>query len=98
MTDNIVRSSLFAATTALQNEDRVQQRLRDLGAALVRGGTGADHGAVPATGADLDRAVIECLRLEETRGAFAINAGMADILDQLPSKPKPPAVGDIDLF
>ena len=52
----------------------------------------------PATGADLDRAVIESLRLEETRGAFAINAGMADILAQPSNEPKTPTVGDIDLF
>lgn len=95
--DNVVQSSLFAATTALQNEDRVQQRLNDLGAALAVVERALTMGT-PTTGFKLDRAVIESLRLEETRGAFAINAGMADILAGSPNQPKAPSVGDIDLF
>ena len=94
---NVVQSSLFAATTALQNEDRVQQRLSDLGAALSVVERALIVGS-PATGADLDRTVIDSLRLEETRGAFAINAGMADALAQPSNEPETPTVGDIDLF
>ena len=95
--DNVVQSSLFAATTALQNEDRVQQRLSDLGAALAVVERALTKGT-PTTGVKLDRAIIESLRLEETRGAFAINAGMADILAESLNQSKAPSVGDIDLF
>ncbi|MGI9508149.1 MAG: hypothetical protein ACR2QJ_02230 [Geminicoccaceae bacterium] len=95
--ENVLRSNLIAATTALQNEDRVQQRLVDMGMAMsVLEEALADEAL--ETRADLDRAIIGSLRLEETRGAFAILVGMADAFPKPSSPVHTPAVGDIDLF
>ncbi|MEZ5934250.1 MAG: hypothetical protein R3F54_20390 [Alphaproteobacteria bacterium] len=92
-----IRQRMVIATIALQNEDRIQQRLGDLRlvlslleGALLRG--------TPAIGADLDHAIIDQLRLDELRVTFAYNVGMASE----PAAPSPPAgtptIGDIDLF
>lgn len=88
---------LSEATVALQNEDRIQQRLRDLGAVLsvlesvlAEGGQAGD--------VDLERAIVESLRLEETRNAFAVEVGLSDKFSQPSSPAETPSVGEIDLF
>lgn len=92
------QSSLSDAAIALQQEDRVQQRLRDL-KATVAVLEGALDGTSPHRGADLDRAIIASLRLEETRHNFAAATGMAEaFVPQSPTPNKPPPIGDIDLF
>ncbi|MDH3659460.1 MAG: hypothetical protein OEU92_05425 [Alphaproteobacteria bacterium] len=88
---------LSQATIALQNEDRVQQRLRDMGATLSMLEHMLAEGDL-AAGDDLGRAVIDSLRLEETRRAFAIDVGMTDRSSQPSGPVGPPSVGEIDLF
>jgi hypothetical protein len=91
------QASLSDAAIALQNEDRIQQRLCDLAAAisvLER----ALAGEAPNAGTGINQAVIESLRLEETRRAFATGVGLADALHQLSTGAEVPSVGDIDLF
>ena len=88
---------LMASTIALQNEDRVQQRLADLRAALSVLEKALTKDA-PTDRADLDHAVIDQLRLDETRGAFAQSFGMVDELSPGICKGKTPSLGDVDLF
>lgn len=95
--EGFLQPRLSQATIALQNEDRVQQRLRDLGATLSMLERMLAKGDL-AVGADLEQAVIDSLRLEETRRAFAIDVGMADAFSQPSSPAAPPSVGEIDLF
>ena len=88
---------LAAATIALQNEDRVQQRLCDMSAVLSLLERALADGDL-ASGPDLYQSVVDTLRLEETRNAFACELGLADIVSDLSSPAKPPSVGEIDLF
>jgi len=92
-----LRSSLLAATIALQNEDRVQQRLRDLGEVLSVLEYFLSKN-VTSISCDVNQAIIESLRLEEMRSAFAIGVGMVDDLPQSSSTAEPPSIGDVDLF
>ncbi len=92
-----LQSSLLAATIALQNEDRVQQRLRDLGEVLSTLENILSKNTVSSS-SDINRAVIESLRLEEMRRAFAIGAGFVDDLPQSLGATKPPSIGEVDLF
>lgn len=95
--DRTLQPRLSAAACALQNEDRVQQRLCDLRAVLTVLEQALTHGH-PALGPDLDQAILGRLILEEMRGAFAIGVGMTDTLPP-PSRPATaPSVGEIDLF
>jgi len=90
-----VQEGLIASTIALQNEDRIQQRLCDLRTVLgiLEDRLGND---VPTRGGDLDQEILEKLRLEETRDGFSFAIG---IIDDYP-KPKDdiPSLGDVDLF
>ncbi|MEM9629143.1 MAG: hypothetical protein AAGA21_23150 [Pseudomonadota bacterium] len=91
------QSHLADGTVALQSEDRIQQRLCDLTAILaVLERTLAD-GPSPS-GAELDQAIVESLRLEELRHAFAVAAGMPNACHQPTDDAAKPSVGDIDLF
>lgn len=92
-----IQQRLIASTVALQNEDRVQQRLGDLRAAMsvLEKALVMD---VPNDRANLDRAIINQLCLEEIRGAFALSIGMDDELSLPISKAKTPSLGDVDLF
>ncbi|MGI9419070.1 MAG: hypothetical protein ACR2RA_14670 [Geminicoccaceae bacterium] len=87
-----LRSSLLAATIALQAEDRVQQRLSDLGATLLV----LERILAEDAPIDLDQTIIESLRLEEMRAAFAAGVGMADAVPSPPATA--PSIGEIDLF
>ncbi|NJO36411.1 MAG: hypothetical protein HC871_00855 [Rhizobiales bacterium] len=91
------RPHMLAATIALQNEDRVQQRLRDLRRALslVEQALMTDD---PDIGADLDRAIIDQCHLEEIRVAFARSRNIAGIAASSPPGRGAPSIGDIDLF
>lgn len=94
---NDVQQRLFASSMALQNEDRVQQRLDDVRMALSILEHALNTGD-PAIRADLDRAIIERLCLEETRGAFAVSVGLASPHLQSPGDVRKPSAGDVDLF
>lgn len=92
-----VQDRLIAATMALQNEDRLQQRLGDLRTALsVLEQTLVEGRLADQVG--LDRAIIDKLRLEETRSAFASSMGLSDAEQHPPKVVKEPSLGDIDLF
>jgi hypothetical protein len=92
-----VQDRLVSATMALQNEDRLQQRLSDLGTAIIVLERTLVDG-MPASQADIDRAIIDKLRLDETRSAFASSMGLADGQHQPSKVTKEPSIGDIDLF
>ena len=87
-----LRSSLLAATIALQAEDRVQQRLSDLSATLLV----LERILAEDEPIDLDQTIIESLRLEEMRASFAAGIGMANAVPA-PSATTP-SIGEIDLF
>jgi hypothetical protein len=91
------RPHMLAATMALQNEDRVQQRLRDLRCALslVEQALLLDD---PDIGPDLDRAIIDQCHLEEIRVAFARSRGIPCVAASSPPAGSVPSIGDIDLF
>ncbi|MEM7043786.1 MAG: hypothetical protein AAF543_13330 [Pseudomonadota bacterium] len=91
------QSALSAAVVALQNEDRIQQRLGDSEAVLLLLEQTVATG-VPAVGADLDQAIIDCLKLEESRGAYAADRGLSHADTMSPNGVKHPSLGDIDLF
>jgi|GEM_PF-6480517 len=92
-----IRQRMLTSTMALQNEDRVQQRLRDLRAVLSLL-EHALHIESPATGTDLDHAIIDRFDLEEIRIAFAQSVGMVSALPSASSSVKTPSLGDVDLF
>ncbi len=92
-----VQDRLIAATMALQNEDRLQQRLGDLRTALFVLEQRLIEGRL-ADQVSLDRAIIDKLRLEETRSAFASSMGLIDAQQQPSKVTKEPSLGDIDLF
>lgn len=88
---------LSSATQALQNEDRIQQRLGDMRRTLMILEHVLDDGVWPSA-ARLDHSIIDQLRLEEMRYAYAVSVG---VLDQLPKKVDgitKPSAGDVDLF
>ena len=86
-----------AAVVALQNEDRIQQRLHDSEAVLSLLEQMLATGQ-PAVGSDLDRAVIDSLLLEETRGAFAASRGLSEGGAAPQDSARKPSAGDVDLF
>ncbi len=91
------QSNLAEGAIALQREDRIQQRLSDLVAVLVvLERTMAD--GQPTAGDSLAQTIIDKLRLEEMRHAFAVANGMTSALDHAPNPAAKPSVGDIDLF
>ena len=84
-------------TEAIQREDLIQQRLRDLDAALgVLEQRLDDACAVGATGHhELGAEVAARLKLGETRARLMRQLGQSDIIaDHLP----PPRAGEVDLF
>lgn len=89
--------NLSKATQALQNEDRIQQRLSDLRRALLVLEQALETGVQPA-GTDLNRLIIDQFRLDEIRDAYATNVG----IDGQNAKPAGeidvPSAGDVDLF
>lgn len=92
-----IQHRLIGATMALQNEDRVQQRLNALRAilsVLERVLAGKSQTAE----ADLDHAIIDELHLDEIRSAFALSVGLADVFPNASSNSSEPSIGDIDLF
>ena len=92
-----VQGQLIAATMALQNEDRLQQRLSDLRTAL----SVLERAFVedsPDDLANINQAIIDKLRLDETRSAFALSMGLRDAALHLSKVTKEPSVGDVDLF
>lgn len=92
-----VQDRLVAATMALQNEDRLQQRLSDLQTALsILEQTFAEGKSDQR--ADIDRAIIDKLRLEEMRNAFASSMGLIDAQAHPVKVTSQPSLGDIDLF
>lgn len=88
---------LSKATQALQNEDRIQQRLSDLRRALLVLERALETDVQPA-GTDLNRLIIDQFHLDEIRDAYAANLGM----DEQNAKPavevNVPSAGDVDLF
>ncbi len=91
------RPCLSSATQALQNEDRIQQRLSDLRGTLLVLEHVLQAGTWPHA-VDLDRAIIDQLRLEEMREAYAASTGMScHEVGGVPKVDKPSA-GDVDLF
>lgn len=89
------RPCLSHAMQALQNEDRIQQRLSDLRSTLLI----LEHVLQASTrpsSVDLDRAIIEKLRLEEMRDAYAASVGLSG--HALTPTVNTPAAGDVDLF
>lgn len=92
-----VQQRLAASTVALQNEDRVQQRLGEL-RKVISILAEAMKGDRPAVATDLDHTIIDQLCLEEIRCAFALSVGMAYVVPETSSTNKTPSVGDIDLF
>jgi hypothetical protein len=92
-----VQERLIAATMALQNEDRLQQRLSDLHTALsILERTLIEGGSTQQT--DIDKVIIDKLRLEEMRSAFALSVGLIDAQQQSKKVTNEPTLGDIDLF
>jgi len=91
-----VQDQLIAATMALQNEDRLQQRLSDLRNALSVLEQFVEDD--PNDMANIDQAIIDILRLDETRSAFALSMGLKDVALQLSKAKNEPSVGDVDLF
>jgi hypothetical protein len=92
-----VQDRLIAATMALQNEDRLQQRLSDLRLTLSLLEQMLAEGG-PAKKADINEIIIQKLKLEEMRNAFAVSMGLIDALPQRSQGTKEPSLGDIDLF
>jgi len=92
-----IRQQLIASTIALQNEDRIQQRLGDLRTTLSLLER-ALHEGNPLPGADLDRVIIDHIKLEEIKTAFAQSVGMADSHPSTSASVKTPSLGDVDLF
>lgn len=92
-----VRERMFSATMALQNEDRIQQRLRDLQTTLSLLER-ALHMHDPGSGGDLDQAIIDQLKLEEIRQTFAHSVGMISALPSASGPARAPSLGDVDLF
>jgi len=91
------RPCLLSATQALQNEDRIQQRLSDLRGTLLVLEHVLQDGTWPCA-ADLDRTIIDKLRLEEMREAYAASVGMPDYEANRTSEVNKPSAGDVDLF
>ncbi|MGI9504717.1 MAG: hypothetical protein ACR2RE_16870 [Geminicoccaceae bacterium] len=88
---------LAASTVALQSEDRIQQRLGDMRTALsILEQTLALGDSLNE--ADLNLTIIEQLRLEEMRYAFALGLDITDQLQRLSKPAKAPTLGDVDLF
>ena len=92
-----VHERMINATMALQNEDRIQQRLRDLQTTLSLLERTL-HMHEPGSGADLDRAIIDQLKLEEMRQTFAHSVGMISALPSASGPTRTPSLGDVDLF
>jgi hypothetical protein len=92
-----VQQGLIASTIALQNEDRIQQRLSDLRSVLT-----TLEGALADTdspkGADLALAISHQLRLEETRAAFTYALGLTEERPGPKNTIPAPSIGDVDLF
>ena len=89
--------SLAHATQALQNEDRIQQRLSDLRSTLLV----LEHvlqGSVWPPAVDLDRTIIDQLRLDEMREAYAASVGMPGHEVKRTAEATMPSAGDVDLF
>ena len=91
------QSHLADGTIALQSEDRIQQRLCDLTSILAVLERSLADGQ-SQSGIELDQTIIDSLRLEEMRHAFAVAAGMPNTLHQPSDEAVKPSVGDIDLF
>lgn len=91
------RPCLLSATQALQNEDRIQQRLSDLRSTLLVLEHVLQAGASPPA-VDLDRTIIDQLRLGEMRDAYAAIVGMAGHEVTKKAAVDIPAAGDVDLF
>lgn len=91
------RPCLLSATQALQDEDRIQQRLSDLRGTLLVLEHVLQAGTWPPA-IDLDRAIIDQLRLDEMRDAYAASVGMS--CHEMKETPKAdrPSAGDVDLF
>lgn len=92
-----VQERMIAATMALQNEDRIQQRLRDLQTTLSLL-EHALHTHDHRCSADLDQAIIDQLKLEEIRQTFAHSVGMISALPSASGPARTPSLGDVDLF
>lgn len=92
-----IQHRLMAATIALQDEDRVQQRLGDLRTTLSLLEQALTNN-VPTTRADLDHAIIDQLLLDEIRNAFAVTVGRESAFSSSQAKTHEPSIGDIDLF
>lgn len=89
------RPCLSHAMQALQNEDRIQQRLSDLKNTLLILEHVLQASARPPA-VDLDRAIIDQLRLEEMRDAYAECVGLSGHVVRATGDV--PAAGDVDLF
>lgn len=91
---NAMQRRVIASTIALQNEDRVQQRLRDLCSvlALLEQALKAEQSIDDA---NFERSILDQVTLEEIRHALAVKLGRAD-----PHHPPSttPSIGDVDLF
>ena len=92
-----VRLRLAASTMALQNEDRLQQRLGDMRTALIvlEQALSLDE---PLAEADINLDIIRQLHLEEMRYAFALSVDLLDMLPQSSKPAKTPSLGEVDLF
>ncbi len=89
--------SLADITQALQNEDRIQQRLDDLRSTLLV----LEHVLQTSTwtpAVDLDRTIIDQLRLDEMREAYAASAGIPGYEVKRTADVAIPSAGDVDLF
>ncbi len=88
---------IMTSTVALQDEDRVQQRLTALRnvITILEKTLAADE---PQSGGELDRTIIDKLCLDEIRCAFALSVGMTYVLNDVGEGNGPPSLGDVDLF
>ncbi|MGI9488796.1 MAG: hypothetical protein ACR2RF_23505 [Geminicoccaceae bacterium] len=89
--------SLAHATQALQNEDRIQQRLSDLRRTLLVLEHVLQASTYPSA-IDLDRTIIDQLRLDEMREAYAASVGMPGHEVKRTAETTTPSTGDVDLF
>ena len=83
---------------AMQNEDRIQQRLNDICAALIFLERNLRHCCDPIYRLDLNRSLVNELRLAEMRAAFASRVGMSLPEGELPASKDTVRTGDLDLF
>lgn len=89
--------SLLQASETLQKEDRIQQRLDDIRAALAQLGQALLVERSPED-KNLHQSIAQALRLEEMRSAFSTDPKKISPDQPRSSLQKRPSAGDVDLF